>query len=88
MPMSDEAERLSRLHLLRYWLRGHGCCWLCAMRFALAQIEKEAGLKFDPGTQCASDGKCADKARTAWPSLPKLPAPAAPPPKPTETKAA
>lgn len=83
--MSDEANRLSRLHELRFWLRGHGCCWLCAMRLALAQIEREAGLKFEPGTQCATDGSCTDKARAAWSSLPKLPAP---PAKPTETKAA
>lgn len=72
----DEAEmgRLSRLHELRFWLRSVGCCWLCALRLALAQIEKEAGLKFEAGVQCATDGSCIEKARTAWPNLPVAPA--------------
>lgn len=72
-PDRAEEDRLRRLHELRFWLRGHGCCWLCALRFALAQLEKEAGLKFEAGSQCAADSQCADKARAAWPKLPAAP---------------
>jgi hypothetical protein len=71
-PDQIEVHRLSRLHELRFWLRGHGCCWLCALRYALAQVEKEAGMKFEGGSQCASDGKCAEKARAAWKSMPAV----------------
>jgi len=67
---SAESDRLSRLHELRYWLRGHGVCWLCSLRLAIAQVQKEAGLKFEAGTQCAGDGSCAARARAAWPSMP------------------
>lgn len=69
-PDRAEEDRLHRLHELRYWLRGHGCCWLCALRLALAQVQKEAGHKFEAGTQCAGDGSCATRARAAWPSMP------------------
>ena len=70
---ADEAEvgRLSRMLALRFWLRGVGCCWLCALRLSLAQVEKEAGLKFEAGAQCATDGNCIGKARAAWPRMPK-----------------
>jgi len=69
-PDHAEADRLCRMHELRFWLRGHGCCWLCALRLAIAQVQKEAGLKFEAGTQCAGDGSCAARARAAWPNMP------------------
>jgi hypothetical protein len=72
MPASPDEARLSRLHELRFWLRGLGCCWLCSLRLALAQVEKEAGLKFEAGAQCAGDGNCTTKAREGWGTLPRL----------------
>jgi hypothetical protein len=62
---------VSRLLDLRYWLRGLGCCWRCALRFALAQVEAEAGAKFDPGGDCVEPERgCRDKARAAWKTMP------------------
>jgi len=69
-PDHAESDRLARLHELRFWLRGHGCCWSCALRLALVQVEKEAGLRFEPFKQCATDGGCGDKARSAWATMP------------------
>ena len=69
-----DAARLVRLFELRYWLRGIGCCWRCSLRYALAQVEREAGAKFDPGGECAEpENDCKAKARAQWSSMPANP---------------
>jgi hypothetical protein len=85
MSREEETAKVIRFYNLRFWLRGLGCCWRCAMRFALAQVEAEAGLKFEAPSDCVTpEEKCADKARAAWKTMPAKPVAQAP----TTTKAA
>ena len=43
--MSDP-EKLDRMLTLVPWVRGLGVCGVCALAFALAQVEKESGDTF------------------------------------------
>lgn len=71
-----DAARCVRFYELRFWLRGVGCCWACAQRLAIVQVEREAGLRCDPGGTCAEEENgCKDKARAAWRTMPGRKAP-------------
>lgn len=69
------ADRCVRMFDLRYWLSGLGCCWLCSLRLAIAQVEAENGFAFQaPDTRCADPTRdCRSRARAAWKAMPARP---------------
>jgi hypothetical protein len=67
--------RFARLVQLRDWLRGLGCCQLCAIEMAWAQMWRESveptyWLTRPPGCPRQSKPDCFAVARENWTSAP------------------
>ena len=70
--MSDP-EKLDRMLTLVPWVRGLGVCGVCALAFALAQVEKESGDTFvvPPNREgCKARVDCRERAKARWKELP------------------
>lgn len=69
-------ERFERLLVLRNWLRGLGCCSLCAIEMAWAQMWREAvdphyRLTRPPGCPRHTKPDCFAVAREHWKEMPR-----------------
>lgn len=69
-------ERFDRLVDLRGWLRGLGCCQLCAIEMAWAQMWRESvdpnyRLTRPPGCPHHTKPDCFEVARVHWKEMPK-----------------
>ena len=69
-----DRAKLSRMIVLRQWLRTWEVCEQCSLVIALAQVEKEAGQEFkvDKNGPCSRGGLCLETARHHWKSMPKV----------------
>lgn len=71
-----DAEKLARMSQLWHWLAGLGVCHTCASTWAIAQVEKEAGAKWDPWPRKCKrrnrrDETCREAATAEWKRMPK-----------------
>ncbi len=81
-----EMDKLHRLAQLTTWMRGLGCCQMCAVGMGLACVEKEHGESFDwrpirgqcltpPATRRGFTGPtCEARVREQWAERPRAPA--------------
>jgi hypothetical protein len=69
-------RKYDRMVTIRTWLKERGCCGLCSIGMAIAQVEREHG---DPTFRATKVGcskvegrqDCFERARAVWSDLPK-----------------
>lgn len=76
-PEQKDARQRERMSQLWRWLLSLGVCDCCASTFAIAQVEKEDGKKWNPWPRtCEQRNRrgqtCREAATTHWKAMPKV----------------
>jgi hypothetical protein len=63
-----DPRAMERMLALVAHFKAHNCCSLCSLGFALAEVEREAGRKFEKPKSCET---CRAKAVACYHQMPK-----------------